>query len=160
MPFRLQPLWLSESPFHCPSSWPFVLFIPEEPQLGARSGGGGQAAEETAELGALCPELGGFPGALQGNRAALFCDTNSLPPCLPTEFSAPNWLLLPRWMAGGAVPCAPAGAAAGFQSVDTAEPSLRDPTWPPLSLSSCHRGCSSSGSPPLGGFLGPPGFSP
>lgn len=54
----------------------------------------------------------------------------------------------------------PGGAAAGFISVDTAEPSLRDPAWPPLSLSSCRCGFSSSGSSPLGGFLGPLGFSP
>lgn len=54
----------------------------------------------------------------------------------------------------------PGGAAAGFISVDTAEPSLRDPAWPPLSLSSCRCGFSSSGSLPLGGFLGLLGFSP
>lgn len=113
-PLRFQLLRLSQSPFRGPRSWPVVLvsmhsFIPslghpifqDEPQLGVRCCPRRRACRERVSEAPVPRAQWLLCRSVRKQHSFASVALTPSPPCLPTGFSAPNWILLPRRMAGG-----------------------------------------------------------
>lgn len=143
----LLPLRFNSFGCHCLSSGSLVLvskhsfihslacpFVQDEHQLGVRCcprckacrGSGSEAPVPRALVASL--------GLCKDTKQLCFHGTNSLPlPVFLQGFQLLTGSSCPDDWQGGRPMC-PGGTAAGFISVDTAEPSLWDPMWPPAVL--------------------------